>query len=226
VRTSPQSAATVKSPSTGAKAQPITTPAVTATANGTTINYTWSAPSDGVAETLQVCIAGACTSYPVPVTGGYSGSSSASYGNSQTETITGHLTDTAGQSSGTASASATTAGVTTATSSTPPPPPSAAVSVSEGSSTTKGSGGCAGITCYFFNVTATNFPAGTALSYTCADSGGVWWGPTSQAESGSTTTNGAGTASFETYCLHANDGQTVTISVSGGGKSAPGSYKT
>jgi hypothetical protein len=195
---------------------PIGTPTVTAVANGTTINYTWSAPTDGLAETLQVCIAGACTNYPVSGLVSYNGSSSATYGYSQAETITAHLTDTAGQSSGTASASATTV--------PPPPPPS--VAVSEGGSTTKGSASCAGITCYFFNVSAVNFPAGTTLSYTCADGGGVYWGPTTQTESGSTTTNGAGTANFETICIHANDGSTVTIAVSGGGKSASGSYHT
>jgi len=197
---------------------PIAAPTVSATANGTTINYSWSAQSDGLAETLQVCIAGSCANYPVPATGGYSGSSSASYGNSQTETITGHLTDTAGQSSATASASATTV--------TPP----ATVSVSEGSSTKNGSGSCAGITCYFFDITAANFTGGTTLGYSCADGGGEYWPPgggtTTQTESGSTTTNSSGTANFETICLHANDGSTVTITVSGGGKSASGSYHT
>ena len=89
--------------------EPIGNPSVNASASGTTINYSWSAPSDGLTETLNVCIAGSCTNYTVPATGGYSGSSSATYGYSQTETITGHLTDTAGQSSGTASANATTA---------------------------------------------------------------------------------------------------------------------
>ena len=225
VHSSPQSAVTAKSATTGSSssaARPITSPTVTATANGTTITYTWSAQSDGVAETLQVCIAGACTSYPVPATGGYSGSTATTYGNGQTETITAHLTDTTGQSSATATASATTSTVVTS----PPPPASPAVSVSEGSSTTRGSGTCSGVTCYFFNVTAASFPAGTTLSYTCADQGGVWWGPTSQTESGSTTTNSAGTANFETICLHTNDGETVTIAVSGGGKSAAGSYKT
>ena len=199
---------------------PIGTPTVTATANGTTINYTWTAPSDGLAETLQLCIAGACSNDAVPATGGLSGSPSGTYGNSQTETITAHLTDTAGQSSATASASATTAA--------PPPPANPSVSVSIGSSTTAGSGTCAGITCYFFNVSATNFPANTALSYTCADSGGVYWGPTTQVKSGSasTTTNGSGSASFTTYCLHAKDGETVTIAVSGGGQSASGSTGT
>lgn len=87
---------------------PIGTPTVTAVANGTEINYTWSAPSDGLTETLQVCVAGACTNYPVPASGGYSGSSSATYGYGQQETITAKLTDTAGQGSSTVTASATT----------------------------------------------------------------------------------------------------------------------
>jgi hypothetical protein len=91
---------------------------------------------------------------------------------------------------------------------------------------TAGSGTCSGKTCFFFDVTATNFPAGTALSYTCADNGGVWWGPTTETESGSTGTNGSGTATFETVCLHAKDGETVTIAVTGGGKSASGSIGT
>jgi large repetitive protein len=155
----------------------------------------------------------------VPATGGYSGSSAATYGNSQTETITAHLTDTAGQSSGTATASATTVAA---------PPPT--VSVSEGRSvvsTLSTAGTCYNKTCYFFNVSVANFPANTALGYTCADDGSVWWptngAPTSQTESGSTTTNGSGSASFTTYCIHARDGHTVTINVTGGGKSASGS---
>jgi large repetitive protein len=197
--------------------QPIATPAVNATASGTTIAYTWSAQSDGLTETLNVCIAGSCTNYTVPATGGYSGSSSGSYGYSQTETITAHLTDTAGQSSGTASKSATTQ----------PAPANPTVAVAENGSTTNGSGTCAGKTCYFFKVSAANFPDNTGLSYTCSDTDtGLYWGPTSTVESGSTTTNGSGSATFTTECIHANDGETVTIAVSGGGKSASGSYKT
>jgi serine/threonine protein kinase len=89
----------------------IDTPTVTATATGTTIAYSWSALSDGLSETLQVCIAGVCTNSAIPATPGgrYGGSSSVTYATGQTETITGHLTDTAGQSSATVSASATTA---------------------------------------------------------------------------------------------------------------------
>jgi large repetitive protein len=197
--------------------EPIATPAVTATGNGTTtISYTWSAQSDGLTETLNVCIAGSCTDHAVPATGGTSGSATGTYGYSQTETITAHLTDTAGQSSGTATASATTGAA----------PANPSVSVAENGSTTNGTDTCAGKTCYFFAVSAANFPDSTGLTYTCADSGGVYWGPTSIAKSGSTTTNGSGSASFTTECIHANDGETVTITVSGGGKSASGTYKT
>ena len=56
---------------------PIANPAVSAVANGTSITYTWSAQSDGLAETLNVCINGGCTNYNVPATGGYNGSSTA-----------------------------------------------------------------------------------------------------------------------------------------------------
>ncbi len=201
--------------------QPIATPAVTATQVGESIAYTWSAQSDGLTETLQVCIAGACTNYTVPAAGGYSGSATDGYGYSDTETITAHLTDTAGQSSGTATASAETVAA---------PPPPAAVAVSEHGPITNGSGTCSGKTCYDFNVTATNFPANTQLSYNCADNGGEYWPPggatTSEVLGGSTTTNGSGTATFVTYCIHANDGETVTINVTGGGKSASGSFGT
>jgi large repetitive protein len=205
--------------------EPIVNPSVTATASGTTINYTWSAQSDGLTETLNVCIAGSCTNYTVPATGGYSGSSSATYGYSQTETITGHLTDTAGQSSGTASASAKTAAA----------PANPSVTVGEGSPiysppSNPNAGSCAGKTCYFFNVSVANFPANTTLGYTCADRGGVYWtdgqNGTPPVQSGSLTTNGSGSTSFETECIHANDGETVTIAVSGGGKSTSGSYTT
>jgi hypothetical protein len=201
---------------------PIIAPEVTATASGTTINYTWTAKSNGVPGTLQVCIAGACTDYTVPGVGGYSGSSSATYGNSQTETITAQLTNTEGQSSVTESASATTAPAPAP----PPPPVNPSVSVSMGGVLKATSGSCVTLTCYDFNVSVTNFPAGTALSYTCAESSGVFYGPSSAVVSGSTTTNGSGGGNFVTDCVHAKDGEKVTINVSGGGKSASGSVAT
>ena len=204
--------------------EPIAAPTVGATASGTTINYSWSAQSDGVAETLQVCIAGACNSYTVPATGGYSGSSSATYGNSQTETITGHLTDTAGQSSATASASATTAA---------PPPANPGVSVAKGNNekATVGTGTCVTTDdCYNFDVTVSNFPANADVYYACSDGGQFWpegGGTIDQSWSGGViTTNSSGDTSFYTQCLHASDNTTVTINVTVGGKSASGSYQT
>jgi large repetitive protein len=204
--------------------EPIVTPAVNATANGTTIAYTWSAQSDGLTETLNVCIAGSCTNYTVPATGGYSGSSSATYGNSQTETITGHLTDTAGQSSGTASKSATTAAA-------PPANPSVNVAKGNNEQVSDGTATCVDTSeCFNFYVTVANFPANADVNYECSDSGGQFW-PTSGTidknwSGGVITTNGSGGASFYTQCVHAPDGETVTIGVTVGGKSASGSYNT
>jgi len=193
--------------------QPIATPVVNATASGTTVAYTWSAQSDGLTETLNVCIQNSCTNYTVPATGGYSGSSSATYGYSQPVTITAHLTDTAGQSSGTASKSTTTAA---------PPPANASVSLARGNQEAATSGTCVGKVCYDFYVTVANFNAGATLTYTCSDSGGAYW-TAHQAWSGATVTaNNA----FYTQCLHALDGETVTISVTDGTHTASNSYKT
>ena len=149
----------------------------------------------------------------MPATGGYSGSSSATYGYSQTVTITAHLTDTAGQSSGTARKSTTTAA---------PPPANASVSLARGNQEAATSGTCVGKVCYDFYVTVANFNAGATLTYTCSDSGGAYW-TAHQAWSGATVTaNNA----FYTQCLHALDGETVTISVTDGTHTASNSYKT
>jgi large repetitive protein len=197
--------------------QPITAPTVTAAANGTSLAYAWSAASDGLAETLNVCINGGCTNYSVPATGGYSGSSSVNAGYGVKGTITAYLTDTKGQrapASGTVSASATTVA------------PNPTVSVAKGSITQAQTGSCVSLnTCYNFIVTVTNFPANTKLSYSCVDSSGTF-SSSSSALSGSNTTNSSGAASWGTECVHAPDGETVTINVSGGGKSGSGSYKT
>ena len=97
---------------------------MTATTNGTSINYTWSEQSDGLTETLNVCITNdGCTTYTVPATGGYNGPATVTYGYSTQGTITAYATDTANQrapQAGTVTASATTVAP-------PPPPPSAAV---------------------------------------------------------------------------------------------------
>jgi large repetitive protein len=194
---------------------PIGTPTVSATASGNSIHYTWAAPSDGLGETLNVCVAGSCKDYSVSTTGEYSGSETDTYGYSQAETITAQLADTAGQSSTMASATATTAAA----------PATPGVSVTEHGVQVATSGSCITQTCYSFNVSATNFPASTALSYTCSDSGGVFWSGTTTL-GGSTTTSSAGSATWVTDCVHANDGETVTITVTGGGQSGAGNDAT
>ncbi|HEY3883029.1 MAG TPA: fibronectin type III domain-containing protein [Trebonia sp.] len=199
--------------------QPIATPTVTAAASGTSIAYTWKAASDGLAETLNVCINSGCTNYSVPATGGYSGSSTVNAGYSTKGTITAYLTDTKGQrapASGTVTASATTAA-----------PPNPTVSVAKGNVEQAGKGSCVQLNnCYNFYVTVTNFPAGATLTAACADNSGVF-STSDLSWSGSTVTaSSSGGASWYTQCQHAPDGETVTITVTGGGKSGSGSYKT
>jgi large repetitive protein len=197
--------------------EPISNPTVNASNSGTTINYSWSAPSDGLTETLNICIAGSCNNYTVPATGGYSGSSSANYGYSQTETITGHLTDTAGQSSATESASARTVD---------PPPPNQTVTVSQGNYETgsaQAGGACANnASCYDFYVQVANFNAGATLTYDCIDGTDDWWSATKSWSGGTVTANNA----FYTQCLHYPDGSTVTIRVTDGTHTASGSFRT
>jgi large repetitive protein len=198
---------------------PIAAPTVTAVASGTSIAYTWRATSDGLAESLNVCINAGCTSYSVPATGGYSGSSTVNAGYSTKGTITAYLTDTKGQrapASGTVTASATTAA-----------PPNPTVSVAKGNVEPAGDGSCVQLgDCYNFIVTVTNFPAGSTLTAACSDPSGVF-STTDKAWDGAVVTaNSSGGANWYTQCQHAPDGETVTIKISGGGKSASGSYKT
>jgi hypothetical protein len=198
--------------------QPIAAPTVTAAASGTSIAYTWKATSDGLAETLNVCINSGCTNYNVPASGGYSGSSTVNVGAGTKGTITAYLTDTKNQrapSSGTVSATATTAAA------------NPTVSVAKGSVEQAGKGSCVQLdNCYNFVVTVTNFPAGATLTAACADSSGVF-STSNKAWDGSTVTaSSSGGATWNTQCQHAPDGETVTITVTGGGKSGSGSYKT
>ena len=197
---------------------PIAAPAVTAVANGTSIAYTWSATSDGLAETLNVCINSGCTSYNVPATGGYNGSSTVNAGSGAKGTITAYLTDTKNQrapASGTVSASATTAAA------------NPTVSVAKGNVEQAGRGSCVQLNdCYNFYVTVTNFPAGATLTAACSDNSGVF-STSDQSWGGATVTaSSSGGASWYTQCQHAPDGETVTVTVTGGGKSGSGTYKT
>ena len=110
----------------------------------------------------------------------------------------------------------------------PPVPADRSVSVGKGPAIQPATGTCAGsgVVCYSFNVSVANFPAHVDLAYTCADAGGVWWGPATTINSGTIVTNSSGVASFITYCVHPLDGTTVTIDVGGGGLSASGRYTT
>jgi large repetitive protein len=194
---------------------PIVTPTVTAAASGTSVNFTWTAASDGLAETASICIDGACTSHSVPASGGATGSSSKVEGAGKTGTITATLSDTKNQKSGTVTAAATTAAA------------NPTVSVAKGSVEQAGKGSCVQLNdCYNFVVTVTNFPAGSALTAACSDSSGVF-STSDQAWDGATVTaDSSGGTSWNTQCQHAPDGETVTITVTGGGKSGSGSYKT
>jgi hypothetical protein len=119
---------------------------------------------------------------------------------------------------------------TSPTDSPNPVPPVTAdrtVTVSKGPAIQQTSGTCAvGVVCYSFNVSVANFPAHVRLAYTCADTGGLWWGPATIINRGTIVTNSSGKASFTTYCTHPLDGTTVTINVGGGSLSASGRYTT
>ena len=197
---------------------PIPTPVVTANQNGTSINYTWSEQPDGLTETLNVCITNnGCANYAVSATGGYNGQTSVPYGYSTTGTITAYATDTAGQrapQTGTVTAAATTVAA---------PPPPVSVTVAKGNVVHATSGTCAQLTdCYNFYVTVANFTAGATLTYTCSDNIGAYW-TASKAWNGTTV---KANNPFYTQCVHAPDGENVTISVTDGTHSASGSYKT
>jgi hypothetical protein len=210
--------------------EPLTPPTASATASGESITFGYGiTQTDGLSETLNVCINGSCNDIFITPAGldnnVPSGTQTVDVGYSTTGTITARLTDTAGQTAS-VTASATTGPAPAA------PPASPSVSVSEGSSYTNGTGSCAGKTCYFTSVTATSFPANTVLQYACvsgngpAADNGQWYGPSSAVHSGSTTSNASGGATFQTECLHALDGETVTINVTGGGQSASGTWTT
>jgi len=106
----------------------------------------------------------------------------------------------------------------------PPVPAMRAVTVSAGPAIQPATNTCSsGMVCYGFRVSVTNFPADVVLAYTCADAGGIWWGPGTIVNSGTIVTNSSGDAGFVTYCTRPADGATVTINVGGGGLTASGS---
>jgi len=194
---------------------PIANPAVSAVANGTSIAYTWSAQSDGLAETLNVCINGGCTNYNVPATGGYNGNSTANVGYSAKGTITAYLTDTAGQrapAAGTVTATATTAAN-----------PTVAI----------GQGGAASdpptctMNCKWVTITIAGFPANSTVNYNCQSSNSGSFDKNDRNSAGVVQkTNGSGGASFATECKWGywnNSSPTLTMTVTVGGVTASAS---
>jgi hypothetical protein len=138
---------------------PVRNPSVSATADGTSITYRWSPPSEN---------GRAITQMQIRIDGGSwqnvanTGSRSNNYGYSERHTIEARAQDAAGQWSAVVSDAATTVA---------PPQPSA--------QTVKGASGswsdCSSASCAYMAVTVKNFPAGN-YRLTCHDNGGSWGG--------------------------------------------------
>ena len=165
-------------------------PTVSAVASGTSINYSWGGGGGNGRDvsSYHVCFdGGSCID-----TG--AGTTSKSYGYSQTHTITAYAVDTAGQQSATASASATTAAAPMTVQVSQGPPRSVP--------------GCQGTPpCYDVDITVSNAAPNTVLNYYCRDNGGQFW----PAAAGVTTdidwpeddvvrSNGSGDASWQSQC--------------------------
>ena len=188
-------------------------PTASATQAGTSVNYSWGGGGGNgrAVSTYHVCFDNSCSDMAA-------GSKSVSYGYNQTHTITVYVVDAAGQQSASVSASATTV--------SQPATVSVARGNNEAGSASAG-GACAGNpACFNFHVSVSGFPANTNLSYTCADNGGVWWTAGKDWSNAQIRTDGNGSTSFYTQCLHAHDGTTVTVNVSGGSTSHSGSVTT
>jgi hypothetical protein len=182
-------------------------PSVTAHANGTSITYTWGGGGGNgrAVSSYYVCFDGGSCS----TTG--AGSTTKTYGYSQTHTITAYVTDAAGQQSSTASASATTQGA-----------PAMSVSVAQGPGRTVS--GC-GTTppCYDVIINVSNAPANTVLHYACfdtSDSPPQFWPPSGTVDTGWSgsveSSNGSGAASFQSQCVFGWWGkQHLQVSVNG-----------
>jgi hypothetical protein len=170
------------------------------------IHYSWIAYSDGLPETLTVCINGACTGYAVPTSdivadSPYVGVSNTTGNKYDTRyTITAYLTDTAGQrapATGTVSSSVTTGA-------TPAPPGTLAVTKGGGIQFASGEQ-CSQGGCGYVHLALANFPPNSTVAYTCTTtSGGFLEGTAgtiySTDYSGATVkTDANGVASFDSY---------------------------
>ncbi|MGH3248167.1 MAG: fibronectin type III domain-containing protein, partial [Trebonia sp.] len=192
---------------------PIGKPTVTAAASGTSVNFTWSAPSDGLAETASICVDGACTSHAVPAAGGATGSSSKVEGAGKTGTITAALSDTKNQKSATVSATATTAA------------PNPTVAIAQGGASTDPPS-CTQ-NCHWVNITIADFPANGTVNYECDQSNeGSFYSSNKNSGGAVVQTSSSGGASFTTLCKWGywnNSSPTLTIKVTVGGTTGSGS---
>jgi hypothetical protein len=154
-------------------------PAVSATQNGDSIDYSWGGGGNNGSSVASyyVCIQGSCQSYAA------SGSPSVAYAcGTGPYTITGYVVDEHNDDSTTASSSASTAAC-----------PSPTITISQGAhSTTTGCHGSA--TCSWINVTMTGFTPNTSYVETCYDKNGEFY---SSQGAFTYTTNSAGNFSVQ-----------------------------
>lgn len=147
------------------------TPSVSATPSGNSVTFSWSGGYNGRPITYTVCTTqNPCTSYSS------AGSATYNYACSQTVTISAYVTDSLGEKSGTASASATTAACP------PPAPYITAVRGDPGSIS-----GCSS-SCYWVSFQVHNFPTGTYYWQCYSDPAGDTTPPGTLSYDSSTTT--------------------------------------
>lgn len=171
-------------------------PSVNASANGNSINYSWSGGgNDGLSvASYTYCIDGSCNTVSGP------SSTTGSYSCGQTHTLTAYVTDTAGQNSSTAAASASTA-----------PCPQPNVTVAWGGRAP--SSICQGDTsCTYLTISWSNFSSGSHTVTPLFDGG--YWGYPSHTVSGSSGSFGNFYAAGFCRASH-----TVTATVDGVGSS-------
>ena len=166
-------------------------PNVSASANGTTVNYSWNDTGNGRAASLHVCIDGSCTVYsnvvPSAAGAGYSNGTSVPGSSPGSHTITAYAVDAANRTSGTASASTTVV-----------LPQSVSVS---NSGVRMNTNTCTTSACTYVNITVTNFPAGATLSYSCWGDGGQYWPTPSGTVTAPVRGTGTGSVTFRSVCI-------------------------
>jgi hypothetical protein len=181
-------------------------PSVSAQQNGTSINYSWNGGGGNgrAVDHYHVCFdGGSCIDTAA-------GSTTTSYGYSQTHTITAYVIDAAGQQSATSSASATTVAA-----------PAMTVSVSQGGGRIVS--GCGSTPpCYQVNVSVSHAAPGATLNYACYDVGVQFWpasGTIDRDWSGALVQADAnGNASWQSQCVYgywSNSGHHLQVAVNG-----------